>query len=505
MHRFVRNGSVIAAGALAAAAAGLLLRSVVAFRFGATTETDALMAALLAADVFTIPAVWILTTTFVPTFTRLAAHDRNDASTVARTVVVLATVTLVLLALGAVALAGPLARGMVGRGNPDLVSHTASLLPLLATAGVLVCIGGLATSLLQIHENFWLPALLLPARSVAAIAATLILGPAAGARAVVYGVVAGYFLQTLCLCVAAARHLPLRGPIAPAHPALRGMIRLMLPMIAGTLTFQINNLISVRFASGLDAGSITQFNYASALAIMLSGLIGGSLTDASFPNVSRSATLNDGGREFRVHVALLLRTVMMVAAAAAAALTVSAHEVASLLFGHGPFAGAAVEGTARVLRLLAIGLVVLPGPTVLSRVFYAMGNTRVPQLLVVPAVALHLMLNWLLVPHFGIAALAVTTTASHACLSVLLVMVLCVRYRVLDRDALADAAGVAVTTGVAVFVAMLAVRYAVGAAGDTSLTWQAARLLMVVSSGGLAFLLTTCTPATAALKRYITA
>lgn len=491
LRRLLRDSSLVAAGALAAALAGLILRSVVAFRYGASVETDALMAALLAADVFTIPVVWILTTTFVPTFTQLASRDRTDAWIVARTVLALATAVLVLLAVGAVALAGPLARGMVGGGDVELVRLTSSLLPVLAAASVLVCVGGLVTSLLQIHNKFALPALLLPSRSVAAIVAVVTFGSTLGIRAVLYGLLAGYCLQATLLGLAAARLLPVWGGINPSHPAVRKMIALMLPMIAGTLTFQVNNLISLRFASGLDTGSITQFNYAAAIAIMLSGVIGGSLTDASFPSVSRSARLDDGGHELRANVSLLLRTVMIVAAAVSAALTASAHDVAALLFGHGTFAGAPAAGTASVLRLFAIGLVALPGPTVLCRIFYAMGNTLVPQLLVIPSVALHLALNWVLVPRYGTTALAVTSTASHAFLSATLLGVLGARYKVLDRHALVDASAFALMTGVAVFVGMMATRHIVGGAASAPLAWQAVRLLLTAGVGILIFM--TCT------------
>ena len=77
-RRLARDSSLVAAGTLAAGVAGLALRSVVAHRYGATVQTDALMAALMTADIFTIPLTWILTTTFVPTFMKVAGSDPAD-------------------------------------------------------------------------------------------------------------------------------------------------------------------------------------------------------------------------------------------------------------------------------------------------------------------------------------------------------------------------------------------------------------------------------------------
>ncbi len=490
-RRLARDGSLVAAGALVAGLAGLALRSVVAHRFGATVQTDALLAALVAADVFTIPLTWILTTTFVPTFTRLAGSDPAEARTVARTVLALATAVLIVLAIVAVAFAAPVSRIIVGGGHEELVRLTGSLLPFLAAAGVLVCLAGLATSLVQIHNNFWLPAVLLPARSVAAIVATVALGSTFGIRAVVGGLVVGYALQVTLLGVTAARLVPLAGPIELRHPAIREMFRRMLPMIGGTLAFQVNHLISLRFASGLDVGSITQFNYAAAVATMLAGVVGGSLTEASFPSVSRSAAADDGGRELRDGISLLLRTVMIVTAAVSAAVVASAHDIASLLFGHGGFAGAPAARTGALLQLFGIGLLALPGPTVLSRIFYAMGNTVTPQLLVLPTVALHLGLTWLLVPRYGIAAIAVATVCSHAFLSATLLRVLGVRYRVLDRPALARAAGIALLTGVAVLAGMVGTRQIMGGAASGAFAWHVGRLILTGAVGAIVFI--TCT------------
>jgi len=490
-RRLARDSSLVAAGTLAAGVAGLALRSVVAHRYGATVQTDALMAALMTADIFTIPLTWILTTTFVPTFMKVAGSDPAQGQVVARTVLALSLGVLLLLAIAAIALSGPVARLIVGNGNGQLVALTSALLPFLALCGVLVCLGGLATSLVQIDNNFWLPAVLLPVRSLAAVVAVVAFGSMFGTRAVVAGLVVGYGVQAAVLGIAAGRVVPIAGAVDFRHPAVREMFWRMLPMIGGTIAFQANHLISLRFASGLDEGSITQFNYAAAVAIMLAGVVGGSITQASFPSVSRSASAGDDGRELRANIALLLRTVMVVAAASAAALSATASDLASLLFGHGVFAGAPAAGTGALLRLFGIGLFVLPGPTVLSRIFYAMGNTVTPQLLVLPAVALHLAIVSALVPHYGASALVVSTTCAHAVLSASMLWVLAARHRVVERSAVVRALAASIAIGLAMFAAMYAVRRLMGGPAAAPVAWQVGRLIATGGAGAIVFVICT--------------
>src|SRR5690349_15950903 len=96
--QLLRNTSVVAAGSMAAALTGLGLRSVIAYRYGASDATDALVASIQTAESFALPLVPILSATFIPMFASAAMRSTDEARLVARTILVLAGGAFLLLA-----------------------------------------------------------------------------------------------------------------------------------------------------------------------------------------------------------------------------------------------------------------------------------------------------------------------------------------------------------------------------------------------------------------------
>lgn len=454
LRNLARNASFVAAGSLAAAGVALLLRSAIAYQYGATAGTDALLAALQTGEAFTVPFVWILSTTFIPTFAIAAVRDRDQAWLVARTVFLLACVVFGALGLFVSWFAPQLASLVVGGSSQEVVALTGRMVPIFAAGSVLAGLGGLLVGVLQAQGNFSFPALVLPTRSVVAIIAVLALGARFGIWAAAFGVLAGYALQTTLL---ASRTIPRmfdKRTIDCQHPAVLEIGRLMIPMVAGTFLFQVNQLISVRFASGVEPGAITQLNYALGLVAVTAGLVGQSTIEAAFPSISRSAGLDDGGTALRRDVTLLLRISVFLGSVAAAALVAGASGLAWVLFGHGTFAGAAVERTGQLVAVYGVGLPGLILTTVLPRVFYAMRNTLTPQVLIVAAIALNTGLAWRLVEPYGVLGVAIASVVAYGLYSASLLLVLGIAHRLVEWRTVGSALGRGLVMAGVVWLAM---------------------------------------------------
>jgi putative peptidoglycan lipid II flippase len=486
LRNLARNASWVAAGGFSAAVAALLLRSVIAFEYGATEGTDALLAALQTGEAFTVPLVWILSATFIPTFTRTAARDLGEAWKVARTVFLAASIVFAALALLVASQAGPIAGWVVGGGSQETVSLTARMVPIFAAGSALAGIGGLFVGLLQVRTNFWLPAIALPLRSVVAIIAVLVLGGRLGLWAAAWGVLVGYSLQSTLLAIRGLPPMLGERTVAFRHPAVAELVKLIAPMIAGTLLLQVNQLISVRFASNVGAGSITQLNYAMGVAAVTAGLIGQSTVDAAFPTISKSASVADGGVTLRHDVSVLLRVGLFFGFIASGALAAAGLTVGWVLFGHGTFAGPAADQTGRLLEIYGFGLLALILPTILARVFYAMQVTVTPQVLAVGALAFNIVLAWSLVPRLGISGVAVAGVVAYGIYAASMLVVLGLRYRLVEWRALAVTVARGAATGAAVWLGMTAAGALFPAPSqETRLLLQASRLVSMATVGAV--------------------
>jgi putative peptidoglycan lipid II flippase len=82
----------------------------------------------------------------------------------------------------------------------------------------------------------------------------------------------------------------------------------------------------------------------------------------------------------------------------------------ALLFQHGEFTPAATEITQAALTFYAIGLPALAAIEILSRGFYALGDTRTPVLFAVIALAINLVLSIALVGTFEIRGLTLAVS-----------------------------------------------------------------------------------------------
>ncbi|MEU3569641.1 murein biosynthesis integral membrane protein MurJ [Kitasatospora sp. NPDC036755] len=151
-------------------------------------------------------------------------------------------------------------------------------------------------------------------------------------------------------------------------------------------------------AAGLPGVGYTAYSSAYLLWIVPHGVVTVSLVTAAVPALSAAA---DAPRAVRALLARTLRTVAVVTVPAACGFAVLAPQLCALAFGHGSTGSADVRAIAGMLTAFAPGLVLYSAGYALTRVFYALGDSRTPfllNLLPVAATALGALLCHRLLP-----------------------------------------------------------------------------------------------------------
>jgi putative peptidoglycan lipid II flippase len=105
-----------------------------------------------------------------------------------------------------------------------------------------------------------------------------------------------------------------------------------------------------------------------------------------------------------------LRLVLLLTVPAAVWLAVMSGPVIALLYEHGRFGATDTGRTASALVMYCVGLPAFAGVGVLTRAFYALGDTRKPVQASFVSVALNLALNLLLMGPLGHLGLALSTS-----------------------------------------------------------------------------------------------
>jgi putative peptidoglycan lipid II flippase len=177
----------------------------------------------------------------------------------------------------------------------------------------------------------------------------------------------------------------------------------------GLAATQINLFVSTVVASLLEQGSVSWLWYAFRLMQLPIGVFGVAIATVSLPALSRAAVDRDMDT-LRGTLSVSLRLLVLLTVPAAAWLAVSSHPVIAFLYEHGRFGAPDTVRTADALVMYCIGLPAFAAVGVLTRAFYALGDTRTPVRASFVAVAVNLVLNLLLMRPLGHLGLALATS-----------------------------------------------------------------------------------------------
>jgi putative peptidoglycan lipid II flippase len=126
-------------------------------------------------------------------------------------------------------------------------------------------------------------------------------------------------------------------------------------------------------------GSIPALGYAWRIMIMPQGIVGQALAIAAFPTFSTLAA-RSAFDEMRRILADTLRLIAFLTLPATILLMILARPIVVVLFERGQFDPGSTEFVAWALLLYAFSLAGLAAIEILSRAFYALGDTRTPVL-----------------------------------------------------------------------------------------------------------------------------
>lgn len=160
---------------------------------------------------------------------------------------------------------------------------------------------------------------------------------------------------------------------------MRQMWLLLLPLLLGAAIYKLDPLLDRHLASGLPEGSVSQLGYASRLIAAFLTLTSNGLAMVVFPVLAAHAASNRR-EDLKAEVGHALQFLVFLLVPLCAALAWYPVPIIRDLFERGRFTAA---DTLVVADLLALLLGVLIGGSlgeILSKTFFAMGDTRTPTM-----------------------------------------------------------------------------------------------------------------------------
>jgi putative peptidoglycan lipid II flippase len=481
-----RAAGVIALGNIASRVLGLVRVQLIAYLFGASGLVSVFyVASAVPTMIYDLLIGGTLSAALVPVFSQVMEEEGRPAlwavfSRVASLVaIVLAAVVLLIEALA------PQIAWLLGGGfDPELQAALARMLRIIGPAVLFFGLSGMVTGLLYALKRFTYPAFGAAVFNLGIVVAAPLLAGRLDAFSLAVGVLLGSVLQLL-IQTPDLRDARLRFSLDLAHPALRRILALYLPIGLGLLVSNAQIAIDRRLASGTGESSVAWMANATTLVQLPHGLVAVAISLAVLPTLSRLSARDDLAG-FRTTLGQGLRLVLALILPATLGLLVLGKPIISLLFEHGEFVAYDTLWTARALYVYLAGLVFAAIDWPLNYAFYARHDTLTPALVGVLSVGIYLAVALALVGPLGMLGLVLADSAKH--LGHALTMLILTRRRIgilaafrlgqTAAKALLASAGMAAVA----LLALTGVQQVVGSQG------LVARLVAVVVPGGLGLL-----------------
>ncbi len=381
---------------------GLLQRIIIGALLPAAA-TDAYSIAFNLPDILNyLVAGGAISLTFIPTFTRLwdkgkeAEAWRFFSSLVCIMGAVLVVVTALMMwltpTLNGLLYPGLLKpdelTGLVPAAKRETFDLAVRMTRVILPAQLFFYLGGLMLGVLNTFRRFGSTGWTGPVNNFIAIGVAVALwlltkNPVVFAWSILLGAFVGNFLLPLLSLQGGptAQRPRFRILFDIGSPAVRRFFILTLPIMLGVSLPVVDWMVVSYFASGFDAGTLTHLQNGNRLMIAAQGILGQSVAVATFPFLA-SMVAAGSYDEFAEFLRVNLRRLLFVTLPVSVLLVLGAVPICSLIFGWGNYDNAIkINQTALSFAFFTIGLFAWAAQGLVSRGFYALGDTRTPTII----------------------------------------------------------------------------------------------------------------------------
>jgi putative peptidoglycan lipid II flippase len=288
----------------------------------------------------------------------------------------------------------------------------AKLLQIMVWSAIPFFFAEILRGYLQIQKAFFLSVFLTIPINIAAVAGILSSSIFENYLLMAYSVLVGQYLTMAFFFVAAAGKGYRYRPVwAPRDPHIHKLLVMMLPVALAVLLIDLNTIVARNFASSLAAGSVSALNYASKAIGLFSAILGSSLISALYPRLSELAAEGDTER-MRKYISSAIMMLTPLLLAIVIGIVLLAEPLTRIMFERGEFSPADTKRTAECLQMYAALALAVGMEGIVSRGLYALHDTKTPAIISAVAIAVGIVLNFILIGPLKHMGLALSTSLS---------------------------------------------------------------------------------------------
>ncbi|MDO9535196.1 MAG: murein biosynthesis integral membrane protein MurJ [Bacillota bacterium] len=403
-----KSMTLVALAAVLSRVLGFFREMAIAYRFGATMETDAYLVAILLPTILFYAFSDALKNTFITVFTSFKKEE-SAASFVNTLALYLAAVLFILVVL-AVIFAPQVVYLLAPGFKGEVFTLTVGLTRILVPGIFFMGLAGLATGFLHSHHRFFIPALVnVPHNSIVIISA-LYLGLRYGVVGLAWGsllaVASQLLIQVPSLCRTTFK---LRPGLSLRHPGIQRVFVLLPAIVLSSAVLELKHLLDRLFASFLAPGSIAALNYAERIYVLPQGIFASAVIIVLYPTLVELLAEKDMDA-FTAQIKRGVSLLFFVLLPVTAGLIILRRPLVEFLFQRGAFDASATELTTYALLFYTPGLVGFALHYFCNRIYFALQEVRTLAFVNLAMVVSNAVFNFLLMPLLGHGGIALGTS-----------------------------------------------------------------------------------------------
>ncbi|MDD5568245.1 MAG: murein biosynthesis integral membrane protein MurJ [Candidatus Omnitrophica bacterium] len=416
-HAIAKSAGIIAMATFISRLLGFLRDVVIARLFGVYVYAQAFVIAFRIPNLFRdLVGEGATNAAFVPVFSEYAArHTQEEFWELANVVLNLLVVILMFITILGIIFSPVIVR-LIAPGfaaSPEKLAATITLNRIIFPYILLISLSAYSMGLLNSLKHFVVPAFAPCFLNISIVVFALIFGE--GIKGLALGVLVGGLLQlAVQVPILYKKGFRLKFPRSLNHPAARSIGKLMLPRVASSCIYQLNNFVDSIFGSLawiVGEGGVAVLYFSYRLIQFPLGVFSNALSQAILPTFSTHA-LEDSPEKLKHTLSWGLRAVFFVMVPASAAFMVISQPLVSSLFGGGRFDSYSATLTASALFYYSLGLSAYGATKILQSCFFGLKDTVTPT----KVAALSLVLNVFFIVAFmyplKISGIALATSLS---------------------------------------------------------------------------------------------
>lgn len=379
-------------------------------------DLDAYNAAFRLPDlIFKLLVTGALSASFIPVFASYLHKDKKDAYQMASSVINILLLVFIISAVIIFIFARPLSNLIASGFTSYQVDLMVRMTRILLIAQIFFLLSNFVTGILHVEQTFLVPSLSPIIYNMFIILSIFTLVPVFGIYGPVYGAVVGAFFHlAIQLPLLFHQGFKYQTIINRNLAGVKEVFRLMIPRSLSLGLGEIENTVTLFFASSLAAGSLSLLNLSLQLVYLPSRIFGSTIGQASLPILSKSIARNELD-VFRDTVRKTIIRSLYLALPISAIILVNRVGIVRIAFGTREFPWSATLLTAKTLAFLVPAIASQAVVQILVRAFYALHDTRTPLKVSVFSLVINVVTSYLFVnfTKWGILGLAISASVSN--------------------------------------------------------------------------------------------